>query len=69
MGEEGKVLLRVLVSAEGLPTQIEIKQSSGFDRLDKAALASVQRWRFVPGKRNGIAEAMWNIVPVNFVLE
>ena len=69
MGEEGKVLLRVLVSAEGLPTQIEIKQSSGFDRLDKAALASVQRWRFVPGKRNGVAEAMWNIVPVNFVLE
>lgn len=69
MGEQGKVLLRVLVDENGLPQQIEIKQSSGFERLDKAALASVQRWRFVPGKRNGIAEAMWNIVPVNFVLE
>lgn len=69
MGEQGKVLLRVLVDENGLPQQIEIKQSSGFDRLDKAALASVQRWRFVPGKRNGIPEAMWNIVPVNFVLE
>lgn len=69
MGEQGKVLLRVLVDENGLPQQIEIKQSSGFDRLDKAALASVQRWRFVPGKRGGVPEAMWNIVPVNFVLE
>lgn len=69
MGEQGKVLLRVLVSEQGLPQQIEIKESSGYDRLDKAAVASVQRWRFVPGKRNGVPEAMWNIVPINFVLE
>ena len=69
MGEQGKVMLRVLVDENGVPQQIEIKESSGFDRLDKAALASVQRWRFVPGKRNGVPEAMWNIVPVNFVLE
>lgn len=69
MGEQGKVLLRVLVNANGLPEQIEIKESSGFDRLDRAALNAVQRWKFVPGKRNGVPEAMWNIVPVNFVLE
>lgn len=69
MGEQGKVLLRVMVDEQGMPQQIEIKQSSGFDRLDKAALASVQRWRFVPGQRNGVPQAMWNIVPVNFVLE
>lgn len=69
MGEQGKVLLRVLVDENGLPQQIEIKQSSGFDRLDKAALASVKQWRFVPGKRGGVAQAMWTIVPVNFVLE
>ena len=69
MGEQGKVLLRVLVNEQGLPEQIELKESSGFDRLDKAALNAVQRWRFVPGKRNGVPESMWNIVPVNFVLE
>ena len=69
MGEQGKVLLRVLVSTSGLPEKIEIKQSSGFDRLDKAAIASVQRWKFIPGKRDGVPEAMWNIVPINFVLE
>jgi protein TonB len=69
MGEQGKVLLRVMVSEQGLPQQIEIKTSSGYERLDKAAITSVQRWRFVPGKRNGVPEAMWYIVPVNFVLE
>ncbi|CAC9214041.1 TonB family C-terminal domain [Comamonas aquatica] len=69
MGEQGKVLLRVMVSEQGLPQQIEIKTSSGYERLDKAAITSVQRWRFVPGKRNGVPEAMWYIVPINFVLE
>lgn len=69
MGEQGKVMLRVLISAEGRPEQVEIKQSSGFDRLDRQARDTVLRWRFVPGKRNGVAEAMWYVVPINFVLE
>jgi protein TonB len=29
----------------------------------------VRSWRYVPGKRNGTAEAMWFNVPINFVLE
>ena len=69
MGEQGKVVLRVLISTEGLPEKIEIRQSSGYDRLDRHAQETVLRWRFVPGKRNGVAEAMWNLVPINFVLE
>ena len=69
MGEQGKVVLRVLISAEGLPEKITVQQSSGYDRLDRHAQDTVQRWRFVPGKRNGAAEAMWNLVPINFVLE
>lgn len=69
MGEQGKVVLRVFIDAEGQPQEIEIKQSSGYERLDQQALQAVRRWRFTPGKRNGIAEAMWNIVPINFVLE
>ena len=69
MGEQGKVMLRVFVNAQGQPEQIQIQQSSGFDRLDKAAVDAVRRWKFTPGSRNGVAEAMWNIVPINFVLE
>lgn len=69
MGEQGKVVLRVLIDAQGLPQQVELKQSSGYERLDQQALETVQRWRFVPGKRNGVPEAMWNVVPIQFVLE
>ena len=69
MGEQGKVFLRVYINEQGQPEKIEIKQSSGYDRLDEAALNTVRNWKFVPGKRNGVPEAMWHIVPINFVLK
>jgi protein TonB len=69
LGEQGKVLVRVLIGADGTAQQAEIRQSSGFDRLDKAALATVLSWRYVPGKRGGVAESMWFNVPINFILE
>ncbi len=69
LGEQGKVVLRVLIGVDGAPQKAEIRTSSGFERLDQAALATVLRWRYVPGKRAGVAEAMWFNVPINFVLE
>jgi protein TonB len=69
LNEQGQVLIRVFVAADGSPQQGEIKTSSGFDRLDQEALRTVMRWRFVPGQRFGTPEAMWFNVPVNFVLE
>ena len=69
MGEQGKVVVRVLIGLAGTAQRAEIRQSSGYDRLDQAALATVQRWRYVPGKRAGVPEAMWFNVPINFVLE
>ena len=69
LGEQGKVVVRVLIGLDGTAQQAEIKQSSGFDRLDQAALNTVLRWRYVPGKRAGVAEAMWFNVPISFVLE
>jgi len=69
LGEQGKVMLRVLIGTDGLPQKVEVKQSSGFERLDRQAIDAVMRWRFVPGKRNGVPEAMWNLVPINFVLQ
>lgn len=69
LGEQGKVVVRVLIGIDGTAQQAEIRSSSGYDRLDQAALATVRSWRYVPGKRNGMAEAMWFNVPINFVLE
>ena len=69
LGEQGKVIVRVLIGVDGLAQKAEIRTSSGYDRLDQAALTTVQSWRYVPGKRGGIAEAMWFSVPINYVLE
>lgn len=67
--EQGKVVVRTLIGVDGTAQQAEIKLSSGFDRLDQAALATALRWRYVPGKRAGIAETMWFNLPFTFVLE
>ena len=68
LGEQGKTVVRVLIGADGLPKSAGIRQSSGFERLDEAARTAVMSWRYVPGKRNGVAEAMEFSVPINWVL-
>ncbi len=69
MGEQGRVVVRVLIGADGNAQRAEVRTSSGFERLDQAAIQTVLRWRYVPGKRGGVPEAMWFNVPINFVLE
>ena len=69
MNEQGKTTVRVLIGTDGQPQRAEISKTSGFARLDDAAMATVMRWRYVPGKRGGVAEAMWFNVPINWVLE
>ena len=69
LGEQGKVVVRVLIGVDGSAKDATIKQGSGYDRLDETARQTVLKWRFVPGKRGGTAEAMWFDVPINFVLE
>lgn len=69
MGEEGRVMLRVRVSAEGLPTAIELSESSGSARLDRAATDAVRRWRFVPARLGDQAVSAWVLVPIVFKLE
>lgn len=69
LGEQGKVLLRVHVSATGLAEKVEVKTSSGYARLDQAATDAVSRWRFVPARRGDQAIAAWVQVPITFQLE
>lgn len=69
LGEEGRVLLRVLVTAEGFAELVEIRQTSGHPRLDQAALTTVKRWRFTPARRGDERLAAWVLVPLSFQLE
>lgn len=69
LGEQGRVLVRVLIGPDGRPQKAELKRSSGFDRLDRSALEYVMKCRYVPGKVGGVPQAMWYEAPVSFVLE
>ncbi|WP_041943490.1 energy transducer TonB [Variovorax paradoxus] len=68
LGEQGKVIVKVLVGVDGLPKSAEVKKSSGFERLDEAAIEYIMKCRFVPGKVNGVVQAMSYDAPVNYVL-
>lgn len=69
LGEQGRVVVRVFIEVNGTASRAEVRTSSGFERLDQTALQTVLRWRYVPGKRAGVPEAMWFNVPISFVLE
>lgn len=68
MGEEGEVRLRVHVDTAGHAQQIEVYRSSGFPRLDQAALDTVKQWRFVPARQGDQPIPAWVIVPIQFSL-
>lgn len=69
LGEQGKVLLRVQVSADGKPLVVEVKKSSGFVRLDEAASKAAAKWRFVPARQGEAAVVSWVEVPIQFSLQ
>jgi protein TonB len=69
MGEQGRVLLRVLVNAAGTADEVQVRTSSGHVRLDEAARDTVRRWRFVPAKRGTDPVPAWVLIPISFRLE
>jgi protein TonB len=67
--EEGKVLLEADVDVLGNVTNIKIQESSGFKRLDQAAIEAVKNWQFIAAKKNNQFIASTVQVPINFILE
>lgn len=67
-GWQGKVMLRVQVSAEGLSDAVTVEHSSGHEMLDESAIEAVKKWRFIPAKRGETAVASSVIVPIIFTL-
>jgi periplasmic protein TonB len=68
-GEEGKVVLQVLVEASGLPSKVSVSTSSGYERLDRAAVVAVSHWKFVAARRGQTLVPAWVLVPVVFSLK
>jgi protein TonB len=67
-GEQGVVSLLIRVSAEGRTSAVALHRTSGHERLDRAAMDVVWRWRFVPARQSGQPVAGAVIVPIRFKL-
>lgn len=67
--EQGTVVLMLALGTDGRVADIRLAKSSGYDRLDRAALGAVRHWRWSPTIRDGIAVAVRGIVEIPFVLQ
>ena len=66
--EQGRVVVRVLISTSGTVVNASVARSSGFERLDDAALKAVRQARFKPYSENGVALQALADIPFDFVL-
>ncbi len=68
MGEEGRVVMQVLVNDKGHAERVEIIKSSGFARLDESARLALQRALFKPYFEDGKAMMVLATASINFSL-
>lgn len=67
--EEGLVVLRVRISRDGAPAEIQLDRSSGFPLLDRAAMAAIRHWTFAAAVKSGRPIESWMQIPVRFRLQ
>jgi periplasmic protein TonB len=69
MGEQGNVYIRFFVNIDGVAENTEVERSSGFERLDQAALIFVQQSRYKPGALDGVPTRMLFARTVTYKLD
>ena len=69
LGEEGIVVLRVELDETGRVAAAQVASSSGYARLDEAALAAVRTWRCTPAQRDGQPVRAVAMQPFKFILQ
>lgn len=67
-GEEGAAVLQVLVDEAGRASDVRVARSSGYERLDQAAVRAVSRWKFAPSTQGALAVATWGEMEMRFDL-
>ncbi len=68
LNEQGRMVVRVQINAQGRAEQVVVQTSSGFARLDVAAIKAVAEALYKPYTENGVAIPVWAIVPLAFSL-
>ncbi len=70
LGEVGSVTMNIYVSADGKVADVQLKESSGFERLDQAAIKHVQRsWKFIPCMQGDKPMPCWTQKKMTFRLD
>ncbi|HTT79031.1 MAG TPA: energy transducer TonB [Stellaceae bacterium] len=69
LGEQGTVVLRFLVSANGAVLRSEVASSSGHARLDDAARDALSQCQFRPGTVDGRPEQSWAVIKYNWRIQ
>lgn len=69
LGEEGKLTLKLELNESGRVKEIQVINSSGYHRLDEAAIAAVRTWRCNPPLQNGQPVRAIALQPFSFVLQ
>ncbi|WP_371379618.1 energy transducer TonB [Sporomusa aerivorans] len=67
-GQEGTVVIRVLVGADGSAAETTVLVSSGYSLLDEAAARGVRKWRFSPARYGSAPVESYHDVRVRFRL-
>ena len=63
----GSILIRLVVDASGMPTQIAVVRPLGLG-LDDKAVEAVQQWRFAPATKGGAAVPVLTQIEIMFHL-
>lgn len=66
LGEFGVVVLKVIVGANGFVSHAEVSKSSGFARLDNAALQGAKKVKFRPATRDGTPIEWTYLWPIKY---
>lgn len=68
LNETGLVIVRVLIDPTGRPAQVLVQKTSGYERLDHAAVAAVKAALFRPYTENGVPAPAYALIPIRFEL-
>ena len=68
LNEQGIVSLTVEISDTGRILDVTVRRSSGFERLDQAAVAAVRNWTYSPAHNGARALASIRFVDIPFRL-
>ncbi len=67
-GYQGVVLVEAEILPDGQVGQVNLRKSSGYAILDRAALSAVKSWKFEPARKSGIPYTTRAELPIKFVL-